>query len=118
MRPTILLFVLLPLAACTREGFSYYYQRPAEETTQERIDRKEIIHWKSDPRQKKRVGFLYKYPVDLHVTIDVGPAAVAVRVGGVERRRIKQRFDEQCDVVDAHGAVAVHVAQGGRRCGR
>ena len=43
------------------EEFSNYYRYPAEETTQERIERREIVHWKKSPADKKRVGFLYKY---------------------------------------------------------
>jgi hypothetical protein len=58
---------VLPLAACSDhsgyypEEWSPYYKGPAESTRSERIERREIVHWKEDPRQKKRIGFLYKY---------------------------------------------------------
>lgn len=57
----------LPLAACSDgagyygEEFSNYYKGPAETTRSERVERREIVHWKDDPRQKARIGFLYKY---------------------------------------------------------
>jgi len=43
------------------EEFAMYYPAPAEETATERTDSKEILHWKSDPRYKKRIGYLYQY---------------------------------------------------------
>lgn len=67
MRLPILLLLALPLAACggglyfEGDAYSSYFLHPAEETTQERIDRKEIVHWGADPGSKKRIGFLYKY---------------------------------------------------------
>ena len=59
--------LLLAPAACRDtasyygEEFSNYYRGPAEETSSERVERREIVHWKSNPRDKKRIGFLYKY---------------------------------------------------------
>jgi len=58
---------LLALAACSNsanfqgEGYSQYYKGTAEETSSERVERREIVHWKGNPREKKRVGFLYRY---------------------------------------------------------
>lgn len=43
------------------EEFANYYKRPAEESTTERTDRREIVHWASNPKDKKRIGFLYRY---------------------------------------------------------
>ncbi len=43
------------------EEFANYYGPPAPSTTSERVERREIIHWKDNPRDKKRIGFLYKY---------------------------------------------------------
>ncbi len=43
------------------EEFALYYQTPAEETTTERVDAREILTWKGDPKDKKRIGYLYKF---------------------------------------------------------
>jgi hypothetical protein len=43
------------------EEFSMYYKAPAEDTTVERLEGREILTWKADPRKKKRLGYLYKY---------------------------------------------------------
>jgi len=69
MRKFALVAVLaLPLgASCSYsanyygEEFANYYKRPAEEPTTERTDRREIIHWAANPKDKKRIGFLYRY---------------------------------------------------------
>jgi hypothetical protein len=59
--------LLLAPAACRDtasyygEEFSNYYRGPAEESSSERVERREIVHWKGNPREKKRVGFLYRY---------------------------------------------------------
>ncbi len=42
------------------EEFALYYKNPAEETSSERVDSREIVTWKADPRRKKRIGYLYK----------------------------------------------------------
>lgn len=61
------LVLALPLvASCTdqyhyAEEFSLYYGRPATETTSERIERREIVHWAKNPKDKKRLGFLHQY---------------------------------------------------------
>jgi hypothetical protein len=61
------LLLPLALAACKDtasyygEEFSNYYRGPANESSSERVERREIVHWKGNPREKKRVGFLYKY---------------------------------------------------------
>jgi hypothetical protein len=57
---------LIPAAACSDsnyygEEFSLYYQRPASETRTERVERREIVHWPSNPADKKRIGRLYRY---------------------------------------------------------
>lgn len=43
------------------EEFAMYYRSPAEETTVERLEGREILTWKSDPRAKRRLGYLYKH---------------------------------------------------------
>ena len=60
-------FAVLPLAACSDyanyygEEWSHHYPPRAESTRSERIERREVVHWKDDPKQKKRIAFLYKY---------------------------------------------------------
>ena len=43
------------------EEFANYYRGPAEGSSSERVERREIIHWRGNPRDKKRIGFLYRY---------------------------------------------------------
>lgn len=43
------------------EEFSNYYGPPAAETKSERVERRAVFHWKDNPRDKKRIAFLYKY---------------------------------------------------------
>ena len=66
MKRLALVLALPALASCTDahyygEEFSLYYDRPATETTTERIERREIVYWASSPKDKKRIGFLHKY---------------------------------------------------------
>jgi len=67
VRGTLVLAAVAGLAACSdhpnyyAEEWSPYYNGPAEETTSERVERREIVHWKDNPRDKKRIGFFYKY---------------------------------------------------------
>ena len=43
------------------EEFSQFYGPPAAETKIERVERRAVYHWKDNPRDKKRIAFLYKY---------------------------------------------------------
>jgi len=58
------LILALPLfAACSdqnyyAEEFSLYYDRPATETTSTRVDKREIVYWGKNPKEKRRIGFL------------------------------------------------------------
>ena len=66
MKRLALLLALPLFAACTDqhyygEEFSLYYDRPATESTSERIERREIVHWAKNPKDKKRIGFLHQY---------------------------------------------------------
>ena len=42
------------------EEWSYGYDKPATQTTSSRIERREIVAWGANPRDKKRLGFLYR----------------------------------------------------------
>lgn len=61
------MFLAIPvIGSCTdqyyrAEEFSLYYDKPATETTTERIERREIIGWDKNPKDKKRFGFLHKF---------------------------------------------------------
>jgi hypothetical protein len=66
MKRLALLLVLPAIASCTdqhyyAEEFSLYYDRPAKETTSERVERREIVYWAKNPKDKKRIGFLHQY---------------------------------------------------------
>jgi hypothetical protein len=47
------------------EAFKNYYAQPSRETGQELEERQAIMHWKADPKQKKRIGYLEKYAIRL-----------------------------------------------------
>jgi hypothetical protein len=66
MKRLALLLALPLFASCSdqyyyAEEFSLYYDRPATETTSDRIERREIVHWAKNPKDKKRIGFLHQY---------------------------------------------------------
>lgn len=66
MKRLALLLAAPLFASCTdqhyyAEEFSLYYDRPATESTSERIERREIVHWAKNPKDKKRIGFLHQY---------------------------------------------------------
>ncbi|HZE95415.1 MAG TPA: hypothetical protein VE981_00150 [Planctomycetota bacterium] len=63
MKRLALILALPVLASCSdqnyyAEEFSLYYDRPATETKSVRIEKKEIVYWAKNPREKKRIGFL------------------------------------------------------------
>jgi len=66
MKRLALILALPMVASCTdqhyyAEEFSLYYDKPAGETTSDRIERREIVHWAKNPKEKKRIGFLHQY---------------------------------------------------------
>lgn len=66
MKRLALVLALPAIASCTnqygyKEEFSLYYDKPATETTSERTERREIVAWGKNPKDKVRIGFLNKY---------------------------------------------------------
>jgi hypothetical protein len=66
MKRLALVLALPAVASCTnqygyKEEFSLYYDKPATESTTERIERREIVAWGKNPKEKQRIGFLHKY---------------------------------------------------------
>lgn len=66
MKRLALLLSLPAVVSCSdqfgyKEEFSLYYDKPATETTTERVERREIIGWGANPKDKKRLGFLHRY---------------------------------------------------------
>lgn len=66
MKRLALLLALPFFASCNdrdyyAEEFSLYYDKPATESTSERIERREIVYWAKNPKDKKRIGFLHQY---------------------------------------------------------
>jgi len=61
------LILALPIVAgCSnqfgyKEEWSLYYDRPATETTSDRVERREIVAWGANPKDKRRLGFLHQY---------------------------------------------------------
>jgi len=61
------LLVALPIAvSCTNqyghpEEFSWGFDKPATETKSARVERREIVAWGANPKDKKRIGFLHQY---------------------------------------------------------
>ena len=47
------------------EAFSKYYPPPSKETGQQLEERQAIMHWTSNPRDKKRIGYIEKYKIQL-----------------------------------------------------
>lgn len=52
------------------EAFSNRYARPSRETGQELEERQAIMHWTTNPRDKKRIGYLEKYSIRLEGSRD------------------------------------------------
>lgn len=81
------------------EEWKGYYREPAQETTHKRVERKEIYHWTNDPKKKKRVGFLYRYELQLagsrgkrdYYMIYDAPGVKAV--GYITQEGVFHRFD-------------------------
>jgi len=66
MKRLALLLALPAVTSCTnqygyKEEVSLYYDKPATETTSERTERREIVAWGKNPKEKVRLGFLHKY---------------------------------------------------------
>jgi len=66
--------VLLALAAgCSHrdtvgESWAQYYPMPTEETQSSGVERKEILSWIKDPRERRRIGYLEKHEIILQGT--------------------------------------------------
>ena len=65
MKRLLLLLALPAAASCTNqyghaEEFSWGFNKPASETTSARIERREIVAWGANPKDKQRIGFLYR----------------------------------------------------------
>jgi hypothetical protein len=72
MKRTLALALLAAFGACNQpdtfvsEGYSGYYRHPNEEDSPpRRIERKEIVYWAANPKDKKRIGFLNKYETEI-----------------------------------------------------
>lgn len=98
---------LLATASCSGAGafygdeFSQYYQRPREETTREPIDSKEIVHWASNPKDKKRIGFYETWVIKLKGSRDtrechyIRNASGTKDIGFVTNEGVFFRFDDK-----------------------
>ncbi len=93
------------LASCSDrdfrgEEFSNFYRGPAEATTQERVERREIVHWAKNPRDKKRIGFLWKYETQVAGSRSVRESYYIMNLTGTKREGFVTaegefyRFDE------------------------
>jgi len=65
MKRLALILALPAVAACTNqfgypEESSYLYDKPSTETKSARVERREIVAWGANPKDKKRIGFLYQ----------------------------------------------------------
>jgi hypothetical protein len=52
------------------EAFKNYYQGASKETGQTLEERQAIMHWKGNPKDKQRVGYLEKYTILLEGSRD------------------------------------------------
>ncbi len=81
------------------DEFSQYYQHPREETTRERTDSKEIVHWAASPKDKRRIGFYETWEIRLKGSRDtrechyIKDAAGIKDIGFVTNEGVFYRFD-------------------------
>jgi hypothetical protein len=47
------------------EEYQRYYAQPASVSEHSSLERKKIVYWAKDPKQKERIGFLERYEVTL-----------------------------------------------------
>jgi hypothetical protein len=95
---------LAALAACSDrdyhgEEFSLYYRKPAAETRSERVERKEVVHWPSSPKDKKRIGFLHRYQTQVEGSREIRDSWYIFdrygerRIGFITNEGVFYRFD-------------------------
>jgi len=83
------------------DEFSNYYQRPREETSRERVDSKEIVHWATNPKTKRRIGFYETWVVKLKGSRDsrechyIKDSAGSRDIGFVTNEGVFYRFDDK-----------------------
>lgn len=96
------------------EEFSNYYRGPAEETRQERVERKEIVHWAKNPRDKKRIGFLWKYETQVAGSRNIRESYYIMNLTGTKREGFVTaegrfyRFNENGGLGEFVGAYPIH----------
>ena len=69
IRSLSVLSTLLAFASCSDRPSFYgeewpdYYQKRHEETTRKKLDNREIVHWATNPKDKRRIGFYETWQV-------------------------------------------------------
>jgi hypothetical protein len=107
IRRLAILGVLLAITACSGttsyygEEFSNYYQSPREETSRRRLDSKEIVHWATNPKTKKRIGFYETWEISLKGSREtrechyIKDASGIKDIGFVTNEGVFYRFDSK-----------------------
>ncbi|MBV8881923.1 MAG: hypothetical protein JO332_18335 [Planctomycetaceae bacterium] len=113
------LILALPLfAACSDrdyygEEFSLYYDRPATESSTTRVDKREIVYWAKNPKDKKRIGFLHQMETkvagsrqyrDSWYILD---AVEKTRLGFITNEGVFYRFDSRGQLGERVGEYKV-----------
>ena len=70
MKLTILLAAFAVATGCSNrdwhgEAFKKHYPQPNRTTSQELVERQAILHWKANPKDKQRIGYIEKYAITL-----------------------------------------------------
>lgn len=104
------------VASCTnqygyKEEFSLYYDQPAAETKKYRVERREIVAWGTNPKDKKRIGFLYQNETKVvgsrsfRDSFEIYDRLGTTAIGFITAEGVFYRFD-------AHGKLGEKVYEG------
>lgn len=112
--------LLAGLAACSDshyygEEFSLYYRHPSDRTKTGRVEHREIVHWVSSPKDKKRIGLLER-----HETLVEGSRTYrdcwyifdrtgVTRLGFITQEGVFHRFDSQGRLGERLGEYTIQV---------
>ncbi len=99
MKAPILWLALAFAAGCSGrdtvgESWSQYYPQPYDETQATGVERKEILAWLKDPKERRRIGYLEKYEIILQGTRTKREFYYILDPGGRERIGFATEYGE------------------------
>jgi hypothetical protein len=106
-----LLPALALLAACadpyrSGESWSHNYPPLAEQATSRRTDRKEILHWAKNPKDKVRIGYVEQYTTqskgsrDWRISWYITDRTGSRKIGFITAEGVYQRFVNGADTAE------------------